>query len=184
MTLLEKNGTFIGSYAPDYELRGIDDRVHHLARYLEKFRAVGVVFMCNYCPDVWLYLDRLKKIQASFHHQGFTLMGINANDATQYPDDSFDNMKTFAARGGLNFPYLCDSTQDVTRSFGAHRTPHVFLVDRRGIVRYQGGIDDNAQKPEAVKTHYLWAATSALLRGKDIKPTSTQVVGAEVKWRK
>ena len=87
MTLLEKNGTPIGSYAPDFELRGIDDQVYHLARYLEKFRAVGVVFMCNHCPDVWLYLDRLKKLQASFHHQGFTLMGINANDATQYPVD-------------------------------------------------------------------------------------------------
>jgi len=56
MILLEKNGNSIGSYAPDFELRGVDDQAHHLARY-EKFRAVGIVFMCNHRPDVWLNLD-------------------------------------------------------------------------------------------------------------------------------
>ena len=184
MTLLEKIGTPIGSYAPDFELRGIDDQVHHLARYLEKFRAVGIVFMGNHCPCVQLYIDRLKKIQESFHHTGFTLIGINPNDATQDPDESFDNMKSFGVRGRFNFPYLSDSTQDVTRSFGAQKTPTVFLIDSKCIVRYKGGIDDNAQKPEAVQMHYLRDAVSALLTGSLINLTSTEPVGEGVKWRK
>jgi len=45
----------IGHYAPDFELPGIDDTVHHLARYLEKFQAVGVVMMRNHCPYVHPY---------------------------------------------------------------------------------------------------------------------------------
>ena len=183
MTLIEKTDTPIGSYAPDFELRGIDDEVHHLARYLDKFRAVGVVFMGNHCPCVQLYIERLKKLQASFHHTGFTLIGINPNDPTQDSQESFDNMKSFGVRGSFNFPYLYDSTQDVTRSFGAQKTPMVFLVDDKGIVRYKGGIDDNAQKPEAVQMQYLWDAASALLAGSVIDPTSTEPCGEEVKWR-
>ena len=181
MTLLDKTGTPIGSYAPDFELLGIDDKVHHLARYLEKFRAVGVVFMCNHCPYVRLYLDRIKEIHCSFEHQGFTLIGINA---TQYPNQNFDKMKTFSVRHQLNFPYLWDSTQDVTRSFGAQKTPMAFLVDGKGIVRYQGAIDDNAQEPKAVQVHYLQDATQAWLTGKKIATASTEAVGTGVKWRK
>jgi len=78
MILLEKMEIPLAAI-PDFELRGVDDQAHHLARYAQ-VPAVGIVFMCNHCPDVWLNLDRLKKIQALFHHQGFTLMGINAND--------------------------------------------------------------------------------------------------------
>ena len=61
---METVGTTIGSYAPDFELPGIDNAVHHLARYLERSKAVGVVFMCNHCPYVRLYLqcDRPNKM--------------------------------------------------------------------------------------------------------------------------
>jgi hypothetical protein len=39
-----------------------------------------------------MYLDRLKALQAEFEPQGVTLIGINANDANQFPEDSFDAM--------------------------------------------------------------------------------------------
>ena len=61
MNLVETIDTPVGSYAPDFEIPGIDDQVHHLRRYLEKFRAVGVISMCNHCPYVEWYIDRLKK---------------------------------------------------------------------------------------------------------------------------
>lgn len=182
MSVMEKTGTPIGSYAPDFELPGIDDKVHHLSRYLERYRAIGVVFMCNHCPYVQLYLDRLIEIQAEFQERGFTLIGINANDAFQYPEDSFENMKILAAHR-LNFPYLRDTTQDVARCFGATKTPEVYLIDNAGIVRYSGGIDDNPQEPEAVRVHYLRDAIACLLQGNTITPESTDAVGCSVKWR-
>lgn len=183
MTLMEKTGTPLGSYAPDFELPGIDEQVHHLSRYLEKLRVVGVIFMCNHCPYVSLYLDRLKQIQAEFQEQGFTLIGINANDANQYPQDSFENMKTFAASRQLNFPYLWDSTQDVAHSFAAERTPEVFLLDEGGVVRYTGAIDDNPQSPELVQVQYLRDAIANLLKGEAVPQTWAEAVGCSIKWR-
>jgi len=180
---MEKTGTLIGGYAPDFEIPGIDGTVHHLFRYLEKFRAVGVVFMCNHCPYVRLYLDRLKQIQAEFQGQAFTLIGINPNDADQYPDDSFENMKRFAAENQLNFPYLRDVTQDVAFTFGAQKTPHVFLLNQRGVLCYGGAIDDSPNAPDAVQVTYLRAAIAKILAGEPITPTSTEPVGCSVKWR-
>ena len=175
--------TAIGSYAPDFELPGTDNTVHHLARYLEKYQAVGVVFMCNHCPYVKLYLERLKQIQADLESQGVTLIGINPNDAEQFPADSFDQMKQFVVEQGINFPYLRDETQDVAHSFGAKKTPHVFLLNQAGVLCYSGAIDDNPNQPDAVQVKYLRDAIAQILSGVGVEPTSTEPVGCSVKWR-
>jgi peroxiredoxin len=181
---MEVAGTAIGSYAPDFELPSTDGSVHHLSRYLERFQAVGVVFMCNHCPYVRMYLDRLKQIQTEFHPQGFTLIGINPNDAEQFPDDSFENMKVFAANHELNFPYLRDVTQDVAQSFGAEKTPHVFVLNREGILCYGGGIDDNPNQADAVTMSYLREAIAKVLQGEPVSIASVPPVGCSVKWRR
>lgn len=173
----------VGSYAPDFELPGINDIVHHLARYLDIYRAVGVVIMGNQCPYVQAYLERLKHIQAEFEPQGVTLIGINASDASQVPEDDFEHMKRFAASHQLNFPYLRDETQDVAQAFGATRTPHVFLIDSNSVICYCGAIDDSAEEAEAVKHPYLRRAIAQLLKGETIATPMTEPVGCAVKWR-
>lgn len=180
---METTSNIIGSYAPDFELPGIDGQVHHLSRYLDKFRAVCVIFMSNHCPYVNLYLDKIKQIQTQFQNLGFTIIGINANDAFQYPEDSFENMKNFAAQAGLNFPYLWDTTQDVAHGFNAKKTPEVFLLDKTGIIRYSGGIDDCAENPEASQVQYLRDAIAMVLQGEELTITSTETIGCSIKWR-
>jgi len=184
MMLLEMTGTPIGSYAPDFELPDTEKTVHHLARHLARCRVVGVIFMCNHCPYVQQYLERLKQIQRELEPEGLTLIGINANDAGQFPEDGFDLMKTFVTDRQLNFPYLWDPTQDVARSFGAEKTPHAFLLDSQGILRYRGGIDDNAEAPELVKKQYLHQAIIQLLNNETVTPASTEPVGCSLKWRR
>jgi peroxiredoxin len=176
---MEKNG----QYAPDFELPGIDDNVHHLARYLEKYQVIGVVIMCNHCPYVHLYLDRLKQLQTQFHPQGFTLIGINANDDQKYPADSFEKMKAFAQEKSLNFPYLRDVTQDVAQGFGAERTPELFLINKSGVICYSGAIDNNPQDPAAVTAHYAQDAIAQLLDQQTIAYAAAPAVGCSVKWR-
>lgn len=174
--------SLIGDYAPDFELPGVDGTVHHLTQYLQQFRAVGVIIMCNHCPYVQMYLERLKQIQADFGDQAFTLVGINPNDDQQFPEDGFEPMKSFAAEKQLNFPYLRDVTQDVARSFGAERTPQAFLIDQSGVLRYSGGIDDQPQAAAAVQAPYLRDAILQLLAGDEIRLTQTEAIGCSVKW--
>ena len=183
MNILETIDTPVGSYAPDFELPGIDGQVHHLRRYLEKFRAVGVISMCNHCPYVEWYLDRLKNIQAEFAPEGFTLIGMNGSDGNHSTRPSFENMKAFAQHHHLNFPYLWDSTQDVTRSFGATKTPMAFLIDTNGIVRYKGQIDDHPQDASAVGEDYLKTAIASLFLAQEIDIPQTEAIGTTLIWR-
>ncbi len=183
MKTLLTTDTPIGSYAPDFELPGIDGQVHHLSRYLEKFRAVGVVSMCNNCSYVEHYLERLKQIQQEFSSFGFTLIGVNGNAANLLGVESFDQMKAFATEHELNFPYLWDSTQDVTKSLGAQFTPTAFLIDLEGRVRYRGQIDDNPENPQAVQVQYLRSAIESLFANNNIDITDTEQIGTAVIWR-
>ena len=176
-------GTAIGSYAPDFELPGIDGAVHHLAQYLGRFRAVGVVIMCNHCPYVRLYLERLKQIQADFAPQGLTLIGINPNDPQQFPDDGFEQMKVLAVEQQLNFPYLRDLTQEVARCFGAETTPQVFLLNQAGQLCYRGGIDNSPEDVTQAKRQYLRDAIIQLLADQPIAIPSSAAMGGSVKWR-
>jgi peroxiredoxin len=182
MSLREKTTTTIGSYAPDFELLGIDEQVHHLGRYLQRHKAIGVVFLCNDCPYVWQYVERLKQLQKQFEKQQFTLVGINANYANLYHEQSLKNMKEFALKNQLNFPYLWDATQDVAGSFGVQKTPQAYLIDQQGILRYGGAIDNNIE-PQSVTETYLQPAIISLLAGKEISLKSTAAIGSPLKWR-
>jgi peroxiredoxin len=183
LSSMETASTLIGRYAPDFELPGTDGAVHHLARYLETHAPIAVVFMCNHCPYVKLYLDRIKQLHQTLQANGGIIIGINPNDEQQFPADSFEQMQAFAHDYQLAFPYLRDVTQDVATAFAAQKTPHLFLLDRQGRVCYQGAIDDQAQDPTAVTQSYGQTAIAQLLQGQPISTPSTDPIGCSVKWR-
>ena len=181
---MKDSGPAIGSYVPDFELPGVDGSVHHLARYLEDLRAVCVVFLGNHCPTVHAYLDRLNQLQTDFATQGFTLVGINANDAVQAPEEGLEAMQQFATAQTLRFPYLRDVTQEVALGFGAQITPHAFLIDQAGKLCYAGAIDDQPQNPDAVQTPYLRTAITQLLQQEAIATPLSEPVGCPMKWKR
>lgn len=187
MRILETIDTPIGGYAPDFELPGIDGQVHHLSRYRQDFGVVSVISMCNHCPYLGSYLERLKGIQEEFRHQGLILIGINSSGVDcgvdQDAAECFNNMRIFAQKHKLNFPYLWDSTQDVSRSFGAKVTPTAFLIDGDGIVRYKGQIDDCHDDAAAVNQHYLRNAIACLFENHKIEVPETNPVGTTLIWR-
>lgn len=174
----------IGSYAPDFELPGSDGKVHHLARYLEQYQLVCVVFMSDRCPHVRAYLDRLKQLQTDFQERNVAFIGINSNDAIQFPEEGLENMMTFKATHHLNFPYIRDVTQDVAKGFGAQKTPEAFVLDSQGVIHYRGRIDDNAEQPTAANAPYLQQAIVQLLAGEPIATPVTEAVGCPIQWRK
>jgi peroxiredoxin len=172
----------IGDKAIPLNLPGVDAKTQSLADYAEK-NAVVVIFSCNHCPYVRAWEDRIIQIQADYEGRGVQLLAINANDASQYPDDSFPKMKERARDKHFNFPYLRDESQEVARAYGAERTPEVFLFDKSGTLRYHGVIDDNYDDPAAVKMKYLRDALDAVLSGKAPTTVDTRPVGCSIKWK-
>jgi peroxiredoxin len=172
----------IGDKAVPFNLPAVDGTDHSLSDYSDR-NAVVVIFSCNHCPYVRAWEDRMIKIQDDFASRGVQLIAINANDAMKYPEDSFPKMKERAREKRFNFPYLRDESQEVARTYGAERTPEVFLFDKGETLRYHGVIDDNYDDPTAVKAKYLRDALEAVLSGTSPKTTETKPIGCSIKWK-
>jgi len=168
-------------HAINFTLRGVDERQHSLGDFAGKH--VAVIFSCNHCPYVRAWEDRMIQIQADYAKKNVQLIAINANDAVNYPDDSFLKMKERAREKNFNFPYLHDEAQKIALAYGAERTPEVFLFDSNLILRYHGTIDDNYDNPKGVKEHYLRNALDSVVAGRDVQLAETTPVGCGIKWK-
>ena len=170
-----------GDKAPEFNLLGIDDKKHSLPEFKDK-PVLLVVFMCNHCPYVQAKVAAMNEIYEKFKGK-LAMIGINSNDPTNYPDDSFENMKKFAMEKGIKFTYLVDETQEVAKKYGAVCTPDPFLFDNnRGLV-FHGRID-NAMKPEDTPTDKTMIANiEKLLAGKKLEKDFDPSMGCSIKWK-
>jgi peroxiredoxin len=139
-----------------------------------------VIFSCNTCPYVKLSESRIKELSAVAKRNAVGMILINSNEAQRDGDDSFEAMKKYAAAQGYDFSYVLDKNSAVADAFGATRTPHCFLFDKKGLV-YRGAIDDNIKDPADAKEHFLKDAIAAVASGKPVKNPSTKSVGCTIK---
>ena len=181
MVLLESQVKLsAGDKAPDFELLGIDDRTHSLNDYGKN--GMLVIFMCNHCPYVKAKSDALNELYDEFGGR-IDMVGINSNDPTDYPEDSFENMKKTASEKGFRFDYLADDSQEVARRYGAVCTPDPFLFNGDRQLVFHGRIDD-AMKPGDVPTEKTMAVNiQKMLSGKKIENDFEPSIGCSIKWK-
>lgn len=171
----------LGETAPDFALPGVDGKTSRLSDFTNK-PVLCVIFMCNHCPYVKATIDRMIALQRDYADKEVQLVGINANETRNYPEDDLPHMVKWAKEKRFNFPYLRDETQAVARAYGAERTPHIFLFDRDRALCYTGAIDDNTQDAAKVTRHYLREAIDALLASQPVKESQTHAMGCTIKW--
>lgn len=171
----------IGSKIPEFNLPATDGNFY--SNEASDKDALIVMFSCNHCPYVRAYEDRIMQIQEDYN-ENLMVLAINANDAENYPDDSFDNMKTRARVKNFNFPYLRDENQATAKAFDATHTPEIFLFDKERKLAYHGKIDDNWQEPGNVQSNYLRDALNEILEGKKVSIPETYSIGCTIKWKK
>jgi AhpC/TSA family len=142
------------------------------------------VFICNHCPYVKAVIDRVVQDALALRDEGVGFAAICSNDATAYPEDSFENMKLFARNYGLPFPYLHDEDQSVARTYGAVCTPDFFGYDGEGRLKYHGRLDEgrtNLPSPNAPR-ELLEAMRSVAATG--IAPAEQKPsMGCSIKWK-
>jgi len=146
--------------------------------------ALVIIVSCNHCPYAQAYWARLIKLFARYEDDSLAMIAINPNDAEQYPQDNFENMKVLAKQLKLPFPYLHDETQKVAHKLGAKRTPEAFVFNSKRELMYQGAIDDNWDAPSMVTQVYLEDAIEDALDGVDVDFPYIESIGCSVKWKK
>lgn len=141
-----------------------------------------VVFTCNSCPFAKAFEPRIVELANKFAMQGVKLYAVNPNDDSRYAEETLANMKARAEEKHYRFPYLKDADSKIAKAYGARVTPHVFVLDGDGIVRYRGYVDDSA-KPDERKTTGLSDAVGALTNGRDVVNAETRAFGCTIKWK-
>src|SRR5438270_12321062 len=133
----------------------------------------------------------VKHVRSAFAHlardyqaKGVAIVGINSNDANNYPDDSPVAMKEEKKLAGYTFPYLYDETQQIAHAYHAACTPDFFVFDKDRRLAYRGQMD--ASRPGNGKPNDgadLRAALDAVLAGKTPSREQTPSIGCNIKWK-
>ena len=140
MALTAANICDFGWKAQDFALKGVDGKIYSLAD-IRGPKGTLIVFICNHCPYVKASIDRIVAEANALRETGIGTIAIMPNDTDAYREDSFDNMKTFAAKHSFTFPYVIDDTQETARVYGAQCTPDFFGFNAHDELQYRGRLD-------------------------------------------
>jgi len=91
--------------------------------------------------------------------------------------------KDFVEKHKLTYPILDDRSGKVGRAYSARTTPHMFIIDAKGKIVYDGGIDNSPMGSKKEKTtNYVDKALAELTAGKAVSTPKTKPYGCSVKY--
>lgn len=141
-----------------------------------------VAVMCNHCPYVNAIWERVVKVADFAKKLDINCVAINPNNHPNYPEESPSHMLDKIKEFDINFEYLLDSEQSVSKSLGAVCTPDIFLFDSSAKLYYHGRLDDNWHDPRSVKKEELREAIVALFGGQPAPTPHIKSEGCSIKW--
>jgi peroxiredoxin len=142
---------------------------------LESSNFVIVDFWSTKCPVSKRYEDRLRSIAEDYRERGVTVLAIMSNQT-----ESIRDVTTYLEKMPLPYTIVIDPDSAIADRFGAETTPHIFVLDPKGRVRYTGGIDNGSKDPSKLKPH-LREALDALLAGEEPPEAKTRNFGCSIK---
>lgn len=171
-----------GWKAPAFTLPATDGRTYALED-LKGERGTLVMFICNHCPYVKSVIDRIVRDAHELAGLGVASVAICANDANNYPEDSFDNMVKFARQHGFEFPYLHDEDQAVARAYNAVCTPDFFGFDQNLGLQYRGRLDASRRDAVPDARRELFDAMKQVARTGHGPREQIPSMGCSIKWK-
>ena len=171
----------VGAKAPEFSLvNSVDGET--LAVKPGDGKVSVVIFTCNQCPYAKAFEQRVIDVAKQYAGNGVNFYAVNSNDDTRHAEETMAKMKARAVDRGYPFPYLKDGDSAIARAWGARVTPHVFLVDGKGTLRYRGYIDDSAKPDQRTKTG-LTDALDAVLANREVATAVTREFGCTIKFK-
>ncbi len=176
----------VGSPAPAFEVMDATGKVQKLSDY--KGKNVVLEWYNKDCPYVVKHysVGNMQKIQKETTEKGFVwLTVISSAKGKQGYLDQKEALANAQTAGAAPSAILIDDLGKMGRAYGAKTTPHMYLIDDKGILRYNGAIDSNSSASSATiekADNYILAATNSLLKGEKIAKESTKPYGCSVKY--
>ena len=172
-----------GEKAQDFNLKNIDE-IHYDLKSLMGEKGTLIMFICNHCPYVKAIAKEISETAEILKNYNINSIAIMSNDTKNYPEDSFENMKTFAKENKFNFPYLIDETQNVAKEFGAVCTPDFFGYNSDLELQYRGRLRalKNLTPVQGSENELLKAMIAISDTGKGPQEQNPSM-GCNIKWK-
>lgn len=163
----------LGQPIPDFFLPGMDGRRYNTADYRGQILVID--FWSAECPVSRRYDAYLQGFADAYGPKGVKLLAVDSNvyDQPRMIEHAVEERE-------IRFPILRDEGNVVADLYEAVTTPHIFVADANGILRYRGHIDDTNFKRKEPTVNYLEEAVDALLLDNQIQVAETQPSGCTI----
>jgi hypothetical protein len=176
----------VGEPAPDFSLTDSNGKTQTLSQY--KGKVVVLEWNNPQCPFVGKHYGsgNMQKQQSDATAAGAIWLTINSSATGKQGDMTGAAANAYVAKvGGKQTAYLLDPSGQVGHLYGARTTPHMYVIDKGGMLRYMGGIDSIAStdKEDLDKaTQYIPQVLAELAAGKPLSVTTSEPYGCSVKY--
>ncbi|BBK32169.1 thioredoxin family protein [Allostella humosa] len=175
----------IGSAAPEFQLASATGETVSLAQF--KGKVVVLEWTNHDCPFVRKHYngDNMQALQREARDQGVVWLTIVSSPAGEQGHVTpAEAVSLSQSRKAVPAHVLLDPKGTAGRAYAAQVTPHMYVIDPQGQLRYMGAIDDKpSANPESLKTaaNYVRPAMAAVLAGKTVDTPVTRAYGCTIK---
>jgi peroxiredoxin len=173
----------IGEKAPEFTLTDVNGKTFTLADATKAGKIVVLEWFNPECPAVKMHHEKnptFKNLAAEFAGKDVVMVAINSGGEGKQGADKDENIQA-AKDYGMAYPILMDSTGEIGKKYGAKTTPHMFVIDKNGVLAYAGAID-NAKGTKVGDINYVSQAVNELLAGQTVTTAETKAYGCAVKY--
>lgn len=170
----------IGKAAPEFSLSDLDGKTIKLSDY--KGKVVVLEWFSPKCPMcVWAYGEGgpLREWPEKLKKDGIVWLAVNSED----PDNTAAKIevnKKFLEENKAKVTVLLDPSGATGKAYGAKTTPHMMVIDEKGVLRYRGALDNapaGKLKDGETKVNYVQQALDELKAGKAVSKPETKSYG-------
>ena len=169
------NGTAVGQPAPAFTLQDQNGKSVSLGDY--KGKIVVLEWINKDCPFVQRHLKAktIEALAAKYKSNDVAFLAIDSTST----HNTADRQKTSTENGTT---VLDDSQGKVGKEYGAKTTPHMFVINKDGVLAYKGAIDNDPDGNKADRVNYVAKAVDELLAAKSVSTSETKSYGCGVKY--
>ena len=176
----------VGSTAPNFEAQDTNGAQVSLASL--KGKTVVLEWTNNECPFVHKHYDsgNMQKLQKTATDDGIVWISIVSSADNKEGYVTKQQANDIAKKQGAQPSHIIlDSSGIIGHEYGAKTTPHMFVIDKNGVLAYAGAIDDQPNTDAAAidkADNYVMDALAALKKGDPVNPDRTNPYGCGVKY--
>ncbi len=178
----------IGKAAPAFTLKDTDGKSHNLSDF--KGKVVVLEWFCPTCPfsgakgrnsvhDNGSVKALVKSLKAVDPDVVYLLVDSSTAKMRVTPEQLSKRDAEVKKSLGITTPILIDGDTSVAKAYGAKSTPHMFVIDGDGVLRYHGAFSDRNDS----KKNYVLDAVKSIKAGSTVEPTYVKQWGCGVRYQ-